>query len=184
MILDAAAQLLASDGYDAMSISAIAERSGAGRQTIYRLWGSKAGLAAEAVLSGRFRMPQIRMPHTASLRDDLVAMVGDAIEVTRDPSTRSLIRALAAASAEAEAPDDASGNIVTESISVPLRERVGRASADGTIRADADPELIVDTVVGLLTLEVLGGTVLDHARIVEFIDLLLQGAGDGITPGA
>ncbi len=176
-ILDAAAELLGSDGYDAMSISAIAERSGAGRQTIYRLWGSKAGLAAEVVLSGRFRMPQIRMPHTASLRDDLVAMLGDAIEVTREPSTRSLIRALAAASAAAETPDDTTGNIVTRTISVPLRERVARA--DGSIRADADPELIVDAIVGLLTLEVLGGTVLDRARIAQFIDLLLQGAGTG-----
>jgi AcrR family transcriptional regulator len=179
MILDAAAELIASDGYDAMSISAIAERSGAGRQTIYRLWGSKAGLAAEVVLSGRFRMPAVRMPHTASLRDDLVAMLGDAIEVTREPSTRSLIRALAAASAAEEAPDDATGNVVTQTISVPLRERVAAARSDGSIRSDADPQLIVDTIVGLLTLEVLGGTALDPIRIGEFIDLLLRGASVG-----
>ncbi|WP_052226646.1 TetR/AcrR family transcriptional regulator [Microbacterium mangrovi] len=175
-ILDAAAELLESDGYDEMSISAIADRSGAGRQTIYRLWGSKAGLAAEVVLSGRFRMPPIRMPHTASLRDDLIAILSDAIAVTRVPSTRSLIRALAAASAAADStPDDATGNIVTQTISIPLAERVASAPR-GALRADVRPSLLVDAIVGLLTLEVLGGTRLDETRIAGFIDVLLQGA--------
>lgn len=46
-ILDAAAALLAEKGYAGVTIDAIASRAGAGRQTIYRWWSSKAAIFME-----------------------------------------------------------------------------------------------------------------------------------------
>jgi AcrR family transcriptional regulator len=46
-ILDAAAALLEEKGYAGVTIDAIASRAGAGRQTIYRWWSSKAAIFME-----------------------------------------------------------------------------------------------------------------------------------------
>jgi AcrR family transcriptional regulator len=47
-ILDAALSLLVEEGYDTMSIEAVAERAGVGKATIYRRWDSKEELVADA----------------------------------------------------------------------------------------------------------------------------------------
>ncbi|HWO59970.1 MAG TPA: helix-turn-helix domain-containing protein, partial [Umezawaea sp.] len=57
--LDAAFDLLEEVGYDAITMGAIAERAGVGRQTLYRWWPSKGAVVFEAFLdrvtTGPFR---------------------------------------------------------------------------------------------------------------------------------
>ena len=73
-ILDAAIDLVAEIGYDAMSIEAVAARAKSSKATIYRRWPGKAELVAEAMR--RRSEPVLEdLPDTGSLRGDLLALV-------------------------------------------------------------------------------------------------------------
>ena len=73
-ILDAAIDLVAEVGYDAMSIEAVAARAKSSKATIYRRWPGKAELVAEAMR--RRAEPVLEdLPDTGSLRGDLLALV-------------------------------------------------------------------------------------------------------------
>jgi AcrR family transcriptional regulator len=68
-ILDATAELLEERRYRDVSIEAIAERAGVGKQTIYKWWSSKATLAMEAYALRV--MERIPPPDTGTIEGDL-----------------------------------------------------------------------------------------------------------------
>src|ERR1700752_4704934 len=73
-ILDAAIDLVAEIGYDAMSIEAVATRARSSKATIYRRWPGKAELVAEAMR--RRSEPVLEdLPDSGSLRGDLLTLV-------------------------------------------------------------------------------------------------------------
>ena len=78
-ILEAAVDLLAEVGYDAMSIESIANRAAVSKATIYRRWPGKAELVAEA-LRRRHDPHGFVPPDTGSLRGDLLAAVENMLE--------------------------------------------------------------------------------------------------------
>ncbi len=71
-IVEAAAELLAEVGYDAMSMDAVAARAGVGKATIYRRWSGKAPLVLDTVRARGFQLEDV--PDTGALRDDLLAL--------------------------------------------------------------------------------------------------------------
>ena len=72
-ILEAAIELLAEVGYEAMSIEAVAVRARSSKATIYRRWPGKAELVAEAMR--RRTEPFVEdLPDTGSLRGDLLGL--------------------------------------------------------------------------------------------------------------
>jgi len=71
-IVEAAAELLAEVGYDAMSMDAIAARAGAGKAAIYRRWANKQALVLETVRSRR--LPLGDPPDTGTIRGDLLSL--------------------------------------------------------------------------------------------------------------
>src|SRR5579863_5183615 len=73
-ILDAAIDLLAEVGYEAMSIEAVAVRAKSSKATIYRRWPGKAELVADAIRR-RTEPTLADLPDTGSLRGDLLALV-------------------------------------------------------------------------------------------------------------
>src|SRR3954453_6438752 len=73
-ILQAALELLAEDGYRALTMERVRERSGVGKATIYRRYASKAELARTAIAPLNYDLP---VPEdTGSLEGDFVATVG------------------------------------------------------------------------------------------------------------
>jgi AcrR family transcriptional regulator len=58
-VLESKRALLVTDSYDDLSVDAIASRAGVGKQTIYRGWGSKAAVVADAVLDGDIFLPRL-----------------------------------------------------------------------------------------------------------------------------
>ncbi|HKJ02785.1 MAG TPA: helix-turn-helix domain-containing protein, partial [Longimicrobiales bacterium] len=60
-LLGAALQLLAQEGYAALTMEAIAARAGVGKATLYRRWKSPAEVVAAAVAE---RVEEIRVPDT------------------------------------------------------------------------------------------------------------------------
>jgi AcrR family transcriptional regulator len=70
-ILDATLELLASTGYDRLTMDAVATAAKASKATLYRRWSTKAELVIDAIERAK-QAPQIFDPDTGNLRDDLV----------------------------------------------------------------------------------------------------------------
>lgn len=72
-ILDAALGLLATSGYDRLTMDAVATAAKASKATLYRRWESKADLVIDALTRAK-EAPRIEAVDTGSLRGDLIAM--------------------------------------------------------------------------------------------------------------
>ncbi len=151
-ILDATIALLAQQGFARMSIERVALRAGVGKPTIYRRWPSKVDLVIAALSrpgtdrptlsegSVRQRLTSLIEELCASVRKEpaksvLVTLVA---EIPRDPELASAVREVFLAKRR-------------ETVYALLREGV----AGGELRADLDPELASDALVGPIMLRVL-----------------------------
>jgi AcrR family transcriptional regulator len=86
-ILRAAAELLGTDGGAPITVSAIAERAGVGKQTIYRWWPSKSAVLLDAMIH---RARQVApAPDTGDLRADLGVFLRSTFAAA--PENRSLL---------------------------------------------------------------------------------------------
>ena len=104
-VLASARDMLATHGYEAMSVVAVAEAAGTTRQAIYRRWPTKADLATAAIAS---LSRADRRPDTDDPYDDLVveleayfrgvtrpngiSMVGSMLQDGTDPDLKALFR--------------------------------------------------------------------------------------------
>ncbi len=106
-VLAVAREHLASHGYDAMSVSAVAVAAGTTRQAMYRRWPSKADLATAAIAAITSADRNVASPEGdpfAALvnelaqfrrgigRPDGLSMVGTMLQRTTDPELRRLFR--------------------------------------------------------------------------------------------
>jgi AcrR family transcriptional regulator len=87
-------ELLAEQGYDRLTMEAVATRARAGKATIYRRWPSKARLVIDAV--NDLKPADIALPDTGSLAGDIRSFF-EAAAVGGPPDAFPLIAGLAAA---------------------------------------------------------------------------------------
>jgi AcrR family transcriptional regulator len=71
-ILDATIELLASAGYDRLTMDAVATAAKASKATLYRRWSTKADLVIDAIERAK-KAPSVLDLDTGSLRGDLLA---------------------------------------------------------------------------------------------------------------
>jgi AcrR family transcriptional regulator len=123
-------------GPSTISISAVARRAGAGKDTIYRRWPCKEDLLLDALGS---QQRELDIPPDASTREALVALLADLIERLQDERNRRILRSLHGAGDEFPKLN----RQYHEQIIEPRRERVRtlvRAGiARGELTADGDP---------------------------------------------
>jgi len=81
-IIEAALEIFAECGPDAMGIEQVAARAGVGKATIYRRWPGKEDLLVDAVGALRTQLPQ---PQGRSVRADLTALVEALCGEAADP---------------------------------------------------------------------------------------------------
>jgi AcrR family transcriptional regulator len=72
-IFDATMRMLATSGYDRLTMDAVAADARASKATLYRRWATKADLVVDALVWLKSCMPH-DVPDTGSLRGDLMAM--------------------------------------------------------------------------------------------------------------
>src|SRR2546430_1882505 len=70
-VLDAALQLCQSGGYQALTMKAIAETAGVGRQTVYRWWPAKQDVLLDALRDLRLRRAEHLDPDSGDTLADL-----------------------------------------------------------------------------------------------------------------
>lgn len=71
-IIDAAIDLLVRDGYDRLSLEAVAAAAGVGKATLYRRWSNKAELVVDAMATLK---PAIESIDSGSLDEDLELLI-------------------------------------------------------------------------------------------------------------
>jgi AcrR family transcriptional regulator len=173
-VLEATAAVLAEDGYEGLSIEAVADRAGVHKTTVYRRWPTRARLVAEAL---RERSEQVvPVPDTGSFAGDLEAL---AISVVANigseagaATTRTMVAAgltaadVAAVGAEFWAERLARTGVIVE-----------RAVARGELSQGTDPHLVIVTLIGPLYVRLLlTGEPIDAAFATRVASLVADGA--------
>ncbi|MET9669378.1 TetR/AcrR family transcriptional regulator [Streptomyces sp. NPDC006475] len=144
-IFTATMEGLQEHGYAALTVEGIAARAGAGKQTIYRWWPSKADVVLDAMLD--MTESRITVPNEGSLSTDLSAFLRSPFgQRGQRPALTGLIaQALLDPVFAATFRDRFLFRLRS-----PLRELLDRAVVRGEIADDVDPELLIDVVYGVL----------------------------------
>jgi AcrR family transcriptional regulator len=95
-VLQAVRELLAEEGYQALSVHKVTLRCGVHVRTITRRWDGKAEMVAAAILGGDDPLYSAGDPGPPSgrLRDDLRELIGRTLRYLADPATQAALPAL------------------------------------------------------------------------------------------
>lgn len=144
-ILDATLHLLAEDGYDGLTIEAVAALAGVGKASVYRRFAGKEELVIEAVAS---LSEQPEPVIGAGVRDELVTL----LEVIRRKSDSSVAGKIFPRLLGASAENPELMRRYREQVLDPRRRRFAdvlqRGVDEGLVRHDVDLEYAVDLLVG------------------------------------
>lgn len=172
-ILAAAAELVLEVGYGALTIEKIAQRSGTGKQTIYRWWPSKADVVMEA-LATKADM-DIAIPDLGSLETELRTALREGFALARVPAVTELLRALMA---EAQIDPAFADRFRAEFLHRRrrmLRVILGRAAERGELPPGVPVETLIDVVLGTLWYRVLAiPEPLDDTLADELVSLIAR----------
>ena len=178
-IVRAALELLVEDGYRALTMEKVRERSGVGKATLYRRHGSKEELVRAVVEHLHQDLP---VPDdTGSLQGDFAAVARSALANAQ--STRSATFMPRVLGEVAHIPELRA--IFYGALVQPRRDTIEaiirRAIERGEIRADVDVELAIDAIAGPMIYKILitGG---DMEQIAGMPGRLLELAMDGLRP--
>jgi AcrR family transcriptional regulator len=174
-ILRAALDLLAAEGYRALTMEAVRERSGVGKATLYRRYGSKEELVRAAIvhLNNDIPMPQ----DTGSLAGDFAATAQKILAgAARTGALALMPRLLSEVAGDPEMHALFSEHLVEPRRRV-VRGIVERAKTRGEIRSDVDSELAVDLMVGpfIYRLIIAGGDAAGVGDPAEVVGAVLAG---------
>lgn len=172
-ILEAAAELLLSRGYDNMTVDDVAARARVGKATVYRRWAKKEDLAVAAMHElHQTRMP---VPDTGDLRGDLVVATRAALDFASSPAGAAYLRTAVLESAR-DPRIALLYRAATRQTEEALRHILEQAVLRGEVRADADLDIAVQLLTGLLVLRAVTGQPSPGPdRAEEMVRLMLRG---------
>jgi AcrR family transcriptional regulator len=172
-ILAATLELVAEVGIHDFRMDDVAERAGVGKAAIYRRYRSKDELVTATVAA---LVSEITVPDTGSTREDLLALMRDAVEVYRDPVKAGVMPSLVGAMPQRPELARAIRDGFLAQRRAALRAVLDRGVARGDLRADLDVELALDVLGGALFYRLLitGGPI--DADLAEGVaELVLRG---------
>ena len=170
-ILEAAIDLLAEVGYEAMSIEAVAVRAKSSKATIYRRWPGKAELVAEAIR--RRSEPMLEeLPDTGSLRTDLLALVERMFEAMAGIDGGLMCGLAVAVRTDAQFGRLVASHLHEEKLRA-IGTVLGRAEARGELPPGCDPALVLQVAPGVALFHQMSGEPLDAAFAAHLVDRVL-----------
>jgi AcrR family transcriptional regulator len=174
-VLAAAGELLFEEGMAGFTIDKVAARSGASKMTLYKWWPSKGALA----LDGYFKRvePELAFPDTGDIEVDLRNQLHAFLHVIRDsPAGPAIAELIGQAQTDPELKA-----AYLERYSSPRRAlavaAMTKAKERGQLRADLDPETVVDQLWGACYHRLL---LPDQPLTSEFVDALVDNLFGGI----
>ena len=159
-VLHAVDDLLVECGYSALTMKAIAERAGVGRQTVYRWWSTKAEVLFEAAMADATR--ELAVDPCASTVEDLVAFVDATIAFLTTSDAGAGYRALVG-----EAQHDKAVAAMMQSASLfdtAAESVLARAVERGDLAAGVDAETATALLVGPVFFRIFTGRTPPAAR--------------------
>jgi AcrR family transcriptional regulator len=181
-ILDATLEELGANGYEAMSVEAVARRACVNKTSIYRRWPTRKSLVVAAIRSLHDEM-MIAVPDTGTLGTDLLAFCRTMLAKISTPRGASVARALMA-SAEL-------GQILRGMRRQYLEERTPSLLRRAVERGEAVDGLDEHVVHELLVAPIFHRAFITHERVSEAflqkaVGIVLQGVlrRPGVAKGA
>ena len=144
--LDAALDILRTDGFAALTFDAVAQRARVHRTTLHRRWPSRAALAADALI--RYSAERVPVPDTGSLETDLRAFARSVRDAIASRSGRGIASAVADPAVAAELAEV--NHRFWEARLEATRVLVERAIARGELAAATEPAFVIELVGGPL----------------------------------
>jgi AcrR family transcriptional regulator len=179
-ILEATLALIVEHGVETLRVDDVADRAGVGKAAIYRRYRSRDELltAAIAVLVG-----EIAIPETGSTKEDLLALMHDAVQVYGKAPAAQAMPALVAAMNRDPALAHATREGFLAARRGALRRVLERGIDRGDLRGDLDLELALDVLGGPLFYRLLitGGPI-DTQLAEGVVGLLLHGFAPATRP--
>ena len=175
-ILDATRELLAEDGgVRALTIEAVAARSGVAKTTIYRRWRDKWELALDAAMIdvlNTFDDPV----DVGDTRKELITFVNSAVKTLGSKPYGPAMQGLASE----VATDPQLARVYREYVVDPRRRQIqaviDRGIERGDLRRDTDPRLVQELLIGTIYYRLLfSGPPFDSKLGTRLVDTILDG---------
>lgn len=172
-VLEATAGLMVDRGYEDLTIEGIAAAAGVGKQTIYRWWGSKAGVVVEALAEGYLQAPLAGPEDTGDLRQDLHRWLLELKGEIEAPEVSRLVQAIMSALTSASETSSAIHESLIQPIMGGLDARFGAHDRAHPGQLTAPPEFLAETVGASLLLHVMFARPLTVGWIEQLLDLVV-----------
>jgi AcrR family transcriptional regulator len=167
-LLHATQTLLSEEGFERLSVDAVAKRCNASKATIYRRWPSKVALAVAAT-AALFPVPTV--PDTGNLREDLVAC-GRAFIF--EDSRMTVLANLLTAARHNPALRTAARDAIGSPVSGLFEGVLTRAVSQGVISKDIDIDIISEVFPAIAFHYVAAlGLPIDERLVLRVIDGVL-----------
>jgi AcrR family transcriptional regulator len=172
-ILDAAREILVTEGFAGLRLEHVAARAGVAKTTIYRRWATKEELCL-AVLE-ELAGPHIRIDQTGDTRQELRAATANALRAVVETDFGPVIEALVSQIAMNPQIGDPFRATIVQGRRDEIRRAVMRGMARGDLRADADVEIATELLVGPVYFRLLFGGELTEDFADRVVDAVLAG---------
>jgi AcrR family transcriptional regulator len=164
-------EVLGRSGYAGLTMDAVAMAAGVGKATIYRRWSSKAELLLSVMdVAGA---PVLQVPDTGKLREDLVTVLTEVVELFNGPSGRA-IRSLLGAVIDDPVLQEGSRRLPLANWDAAWEAVVARAVERGEIPAGAGQSLAAEVGPAVLALRwLVTGRPLDHTVVTDLVERVI-----------
>ncbi|WP_159838366.1 TetR/AcrR family transcriptional regulator [Nocardia sp. CY41] len=149
-ILRVALELCERDGYQDLTIKAIADAAGVGRQTVYRWWPDKAAVLMEALAGLAEQDPALRVhAESAAVLAEIEALLTATYELTRRLTGQALVGLMADAQRDPELSKRLQETVIGPRRAV-LRTLLRRGVDNGEFAETVPLDLVVDFAFGAM----------------------------------
>ena len=171
-VLAATLEILAEDGFGALTIDAVAEKAGVHRTTLYRRWGTRERLVVDALAAQS--TTEIPIPDTGTIQSDTEAIAKMVSANLASPLGRALAQGMVGHGEDDEIRS------VTEEFWRTRFERtdvvVNRAIERRELPEDTDPRLVVEMVVAPVWFRsIVTRSPIDDALITQVVETVIRG---------
>jgi AcrR family transcriptional regulator len=175
-ILESTLELLKQSGFADLSIESIASHAGVGKATVYRWWPNKGGLVMDAFVS--VAEQELSFPPSGPVEKAIREQMKKWSSIFGGPLGRVIAAVIGAGQSEPEMLE-AFQNYYVEPRRREARELLKQAIKNGEIRADLDPNLILDILYGPLYFRLL---IQSGPLTLAFIDQVFEIVWPGLRP--